>query len=56
MKSNPVLPGGSLKSKPTWRNALGCSATSAFLILGDRDDWFFTDGGEKCNLCKVRRI
>jgi hypothetical protein len=24
------VPGGSLKSKPTWLNAFGCSATSAF--------------------------
>ena len=31
MKSNPVA-GGSLKSKPTWSNAFGCSATSAFLF------------------------
>ena len=33
MKGNPALPGGLLKSKPTWSNALGCSATSAFFVL-----------------------
>ena len=32
MKSSPVLPGGSLPSKPTWPNTIGCSATSAFLF------------------------
>ena len=36
MKSNPALPGGLLKSKPTWSNAFGCSATSAFFVLGDK--------------------
>jgi hypothetical protein len=36
MKNNSALPGGSLKSKPTWSNACGCSATSAFFVLGDR--------------------
>ena len=36
MKCNPDLPGGSLKSKPTWSNAQGCSATSAFFVLGDK--------------------
>src|SRR5688572_22419720 len=30
MKSNPARPGGSVTSKPTWWNASGCSATSAF--------------------------
>jgi hypothetical protein len=25
-----------LKSKPTWRNAFGCFATSAFFVLGDK--------------------
>ena len=33
MKGNPVLPGGSLKSKPTWWNTFGCSAMSAFFRL-----------------------
>ena len=32
MKNNPALPGGLLKSKPTWSNTFGCSATSAFLF------------------------
>ena len=36
MKSNSALPGGSLKSKPTWPNALGCSAKSAFLFCGGK--------------------
>src|ERR1035438_6021787 len=35
MKSSPALPGGSLMSKPTWSNTFGCSATSAFFVLGD---------------------
>ena len=35
MKSNPAVPGGSLTSKPTWSNTFGCSATSAFFVLGD---------------------
>ena len=26
-----------MKSKPTWRNAFGCSAKSAFLFLATRD-------------------
>ena len=30
IKSNSALPGGLLKSKPTWPNAFGCFATSAF--------------------------
>ena len=29
------MPGGSLVSKPTWWNTFGCSATSAFFVLGD---------------------
>ena len=32
MKNNPALPGGLLKSKPTWSNTFGYSATSAFLF------------------------
>ena len=36
MKNNPDLPGGLLKSKPTWPNTFGYSATSAFLVLGDK--------------------
>ena len=36
MKNNPALPEGSLKSKPTWPNTFGCSATSAFLFLATR--------------------
>jgi hypothetical protein len=32
MKSSPVVPEGSLKSKPTWPITLGCSATSVFLL------------------------
>jgi hypothetical protein len=30
MKSNPAMPGGWLKSKPTWSNTSGCSTASAF--------------------------
>jgi exosome complex RNA-binding protein Rrp4 len=33
MKSNPVLPGGSLTSKPTWLNTAGYSVTSAFSVF-----------------------
>ena len=33
MKNNPAVPGGSLKSKPTWSNTFGCSATSAFFVV-----------------------
>ena len=29
--------GGSLVSKPTWSNAFGCSATSAFFVFGDSE-------------------
>ena len=36
MKNNPAVPEGSLKSKPTWLNTFGCSATSAFFVLGDK--------------------
>jgi len=36
MKSNSALPGGLLKSKPTWPNTFGCSATSAFFVLGNK--------------------
>src|SRR5689334_8566580 len=32
MKSSPVFPEGSLKSKPTWLSASGCFATSVFLL------------------------
>jgi hypothetical protein len=42
MKNNPDLPGGSLKSKPTWPNAFGCSATSAFCVPGGKRH--FVDG------------
>ena len=34
MKNNPALPGGLLKSKPTWPNAFGCWATSVFCFRG----------------------
>jgi carbon storage regulator len=33
MKSNPVLPGGSLTSKPTWPDTFGCSAMSALFVF-----------------------
>jgi hypothetical protein len=33
MKSSPAVPGGSLRSKPTWSNASGRSATSAFFVF-----------------------
>ena len=33
MKSNPAMPGGSLKSKPTWSNTCRYSTTSAFFSL-----------------------
>jgi len=33
MKSNPVLPGGSLTSKPTWMDTFGCPAMSAFFVF-----------------------
>jgi hypothetical protein len=32
MKSSSAQPGGLLKSKPTWSNTFGCSATSAFFV------------------------
>ena len=36
MNSSPAVPGGSLRSKPTWSNTFGCSATSAFFMaIGD---------------------
>src|SRR6478609_3368465 len=31
IKGNLAAPGSLLKSKPTWRNSFGCSATSVFL-------------------------
>jgi hypothetical protein len=34
MKGNPLVPGGSLTSKPTWSNASGCSD---FFLLVTRD-------------------
>src|SRR5690242_7054572 len=34
MKGNPVVPGGSLTSKPTWSHTSGCSTTSAFFHGG----------------------
>ena len=34
MKSGPVMPGSSLKSKPAWLNAYGYLATPAFFIYG----------------------
>ena len=37
MKSNSALLGGSLKSKPTWSNTFGCSATSAFFCSWQRE-------------------
>ena len=37
MNNNPALSGGLLKSRPTWSNAFGCSATSVFLFLVTRD-------------------
>jgi hypothetical protein len=33
MKSNSAVPGGSLKSKPTWSNTSKYSAASAFFVL-----------------------
>ena len=32
MKSNPLVPGGLLKSKPTWSNIFGCSAVAVFFV------------------------
>ena len=32
MKGNPAVPGGSLKSKPTWLSTYGCLAASAFFF------------------------
>ena len=39
MKSNPVVPGGSLTSKPTWFDTLpGCPTASAFFVAcGDTE-------------------
>ena len=34
MKGNSASPGGPMKSKPTWSSTFGCSATSAFFVLG----------------------
>lgn len=34
-ESSPVLPGGSLTSKPTWSNSFGCSAMSACFVHGN---------------------
>ena len=34
MQGNPAVPGGSLKSKPTWLSTFGCLATSALFWLG----------------------
>ena len=34
MKGNSAVPGGSLKSKPTWSNTSQCSAASAFFVFG----------------------
>ena len=42
MQGNPAVPGGSLTSKPTWSNALGCSATSAFFMPKEDDVWNLT--------------
>jgi carbon storage regulator len=33
MKGNPILAGGSLKSKPTWWTTSRCSTTSAFFVF-----------------------
>ena len=38
MKSGPVFPEGSLKSKPTWSITKGCSATSVFLLASTSFD------------------
>jgi hypothetical protein len=32
MKGNPAVPGGSLKSKPTWLSTFGCLPASAFFL------------------------
>ncbi len=45
MKNNPDSPGGSLKSKPTWLNAFGCSAMSVFLFSVVQDVWDSGTGG-----------
>ena len=55
MKSSPVVPEGSLKSKPTWPITLGCSAASVFLLAStsfyevtyvvDRAAYFAADVG-----------
>ena len=37
MKYSPASLGGWLKSKPTWPNTFGCSATSAFLFSAVQD-------------------
>ena len=50
MKDTPANPGGSLKSKPTWPNAFGSSATSAFFVLSEKKH---THGGKTMQLPTV---
>jgi hypothetical protein len=56
MKRNPDFPGGSLKSMPTWSNALGCSATSAFFVLGDPSPGFATSKRQDTYVAKPTAV
>src|ERR1700745_4297478 len=59
MKGSPAVPGGPLTSKPTWPNAAGRSATSAFFFApggGDRPPPRRTNVMDKSNPGMAQRI
>jgi chaperonin GroEL len=47
MKGNPALPGGPLKSKPTWLSTYGCLAASAFFSPAVEREMAATAGDER---------
>jgi hypothetical protein len=58
MKGNPAVPGGPLKSKPTWLSTFGCLAASAFFRLRWRQ-MTATAGDERDagnTRCRQRRL
>ncbi len=56
MKSSSALPGGSLKSKPTWPNTCGYSATSAFFMPDCTKLWVLALSSKAEPMSEVTKI
>ena len=59
MKGNPAVPGGPLKSKPTWLSTYECLAASAFFSPAVGREMAATAGDERTagrTTCRQRRL